>query len=64
MQGKLTQVIFDSGSTYTYFPHEVYANLVAAVSVNFSINGITEQVNYSVFLRFSCNLTAVGFLVI
>jgi len=31
VQGKLTQVIFDSGSTYTYFPHEVYANLVAAL---------------------------------
>jgi hypothetical protein len=60
VQGKLTQVIFDSGSTYTYFPHEAYTNLVAAVSVSFSIHGITEQVNYSVFLTFSCNLTAEG----
>lgn len=27
--GKLTQVIFDSGSSYTYFPHEIYTNLIA-----------------------------------
>ncbi|RLM56311.1 aspartic proteinase Asp1-like [Panicum miliaceum] len=31
VDGKLTQVIFDSGSTYTYFPHEAYTNLVAAL---------------------------------
>ncbi|CAN6164317.1 unnamed protein product [Urochloa humidicola] len=28
VQGKLTQVIFDSGSTHTYFPHEAYLNLI------------------------------------
>lgn len=27
--GKLTQVIFDSGSSYTYFPHEAYTNMIA-----------------------------------
>ncbi|TKW20898.1 hypothetical protein SEVIR_4G198100v4 [Setaria viridis] len=32
VQGKLTQVIFDSGSTHTYFPHEVYLNLIAALN--------------------------------
>ncbi|CAL5037997.1 unnamed protein product [Urochloa decumbens] len=31
VQGKLTQVIFDSGSTHTYFPHEAYLNLIAAM---------------------------------
>ncbi|CAN6198030.1 unnamed protein product [Urochloa humidicola] len=31
VQGKLTQVIFDSGSTHTYFPHEMYLNLIAAM---------------------------------
>ncbi|XP_052158525.1 aspartyl protease APCB1-like [Oryza glaberrima] len=29
--GKLTQVIFDSGSSYTYLPHEDYANLIASL---------------------------------
>ncbi|KAL6607001.1 hypothetical protein ACP70R_042654 [Stipagrostis hirtigluma subsp. patula] len=28
---KLTRVIFDSGSTYTYFPREAYLNLIAAL---------------------------------
>ncbi|KAL6838599.1 hypothetical protein ACP4OV_031556 [Aristida adscensionis] len=28
---KLTRVIFDSGSTYTYFPREAYINLIAAL---------------------------------
>nr|CAB3467760.1 unnamed protein product [Digitaria exilis] len=31
VQGKLTQVIFDSGSTHVYFPHEAYINLIAAL---------------------------------
>ncbi|CAL5052336.1 unnamed protein product [Urochloa decumbens] len=31
VQGKLTQVIFDSGSTHTYFPHETYLNLIDAM---------------------------------
>uniref|UniRef100_A0A8R7QZG9 Peptidase A1 domain-containing protein n=2 Tax=Triticum urartu TaxID=4572 RepID=A0A8R7QZG9_TRIUA len=29
--GKLTQVIFDSGSSYTYFPHEIYTSLIASL---------------------------------
>uniref|UniRef100_A0A0E0E0D0 Peptidase A1 domain-containing protein n=1 Tax=Oryza meridionalis TaxID=40149 RepID=A0A0E0E0D0_9ORYZ len=29
--GKLTQVIFDTGSSYTYLPHEDYANLIASL---------------------------------
>lgn len=29
--GKLTQVIFDSGSSYTYFPREIYRNLIASL---------------------------------
>ncbi|KAF0904084.1 hypothetical protein E2562_031760 [Oryza meyeriana var. granulata] len=29
--GKLTQVIFDSGSSYTYLPHEEYTNLIASL---------------------------------
>jgi hypothetical protein len=29
--GKLTRVIFDSGSTYTYFPHQAYIELIAAL---------------------------------
>uniref|UniRef100_A0A0E0LA95 Peptidase A1 domain-containing protein n=1 Tax=Oryza punctata TaxID=4537 RepID=A0A0E0LA95_ORYPU len=29
--GKLTQVIFDSGSSYTYLPHEDYINLIASL---------------------------------
>jgi hypothetical protein len=32
--GELTRVIFDSGSTYTYFPHQAYIELIAAVSTN------------------------------
>jgi hypothetical protein len=28
------QVIFDSGSSYTYLPNEIYENLVAAVSIS------------------------------
>ncbi|CAN6207992.1 unnamed protein product [Urochloa humidicola] len=31
VQGKLIQVIFDSGSTHTYFPHEAYINLIASM---------------------------------
>ncbi|KAM3365383.1 hypothetical protein ACQJBY_015231 [Aegilops geniculata] len=27
---KLTRVIFDSGSSYTYFPHEIYTSLIAS----------------------------------
>ncbi|KAL5200789.1 hypothetical protein ABZP36_021992 [Zizania latifolia] len=30
-RGKLTQVIFDSGSSYTYLPHGEYTNLVASL---------------------------------
>ncbi|KAJ1258944.1 hypothetical protein BS78_10G114900 [Paspalum vaginatum] len=30
-EGKLTQVIFDSGSTYTYFPHEALINLISSL---------------------------------
>jgi hypothetical protein len=29
--GKLTQVIFDSGSSYTYLPHDDYTNLIASL---------------------------------
>uniref|UniRef100_J3MD53 Peptidase A1 domain-containing protein n=2 Tax=Oryza brachyantha TaxID=4533 RepID=J3MD53_ORYBR len=29
--GKLTQVIFDSGSSYTYLPHEEYTNLIGSL---------------------------------
>uniref|UniRef100_A0ACD5ZRF9 Uncharacterized protein n=1 Tax=Avena sativa TaxID=4498 RepID=A0ACD5ZRF9_AVESA len=29
--GKLTQVIFDSGSSYMYFPREIYRNLIASL---------------------------------
>lgn len=29
--GKLTRVIFDSGSSYTYFPHEIYTSLIASL---------------------------------
>ncbi|KAE8774266.1 Aspartic proteinase Asp1 [Hordeum vulgare] len=29
--GKLTQVIFDSGSSYTYFPHEIYTSLITSL---------------------------------
>uniref|UniRef100_A0A8R7PNA2 Peptidase A1 domain-containing protein n=1 Tax=Triticum urartu TaxID=4572 RepID=A0A8R7PNA2_TRIUA len=35
---KLTRVIFDSGSSYTYFPHEIYTSLIASVS--FCINSL------------------------
>jgi hypothetical protein len=31
--GNTVQVIFDSGSSYTYLPNEIYENLVAAVSI-------------------------------
>jgi hypothetical protein len=31
--GNTVQVIFDSGSSYTYLPDEIYENLVAAVSI-------------------------------
>ena len=31
--GNSVQVIFDSGSSYTYLPDEIYKNIVAAVSV-------------------------------
>jgi hypothetical protein len=31
--GNSVQVIFDSGSSYTYLPNEIYENLVAAVSI-------------------------------
>ncbi|XP_066371443.1 aspartyl protease APCB1-like [Miscanthus floridulus] len=31
VQGKLTQVIFDSGSTYTYFPNEALINLISSL---------------------------------
>jgi hypothetical protein len=31
--GNSVQVIFDSGSSYTYLPEEIYKNIVAAVSV-------------------------------
>ncbi|WVZ81616.1 hypothetical protein U9M48_028971 [Paspalum notatum var. saurae] len=31
VEGKLTQVIFDSGSTYTYFPHEALINLISSL---------------------------------
>jgi hypothetical protein len=31
--GNSVQVIFDSGSSYTYLPEEIYKSIVAAVSV-------------------------------
>ena len=31
--GNSVQVIFDSGSSYTYLPNEIYENLIAAVSI-------------------------------
>ncbi|CAD6339578.1 unnamed protein product [Miscanthus lutarioriparius] len=31
VQGKLTQVIFDSGSTYTYFPNEALIKLISSL---------------------------------
>ncbi|XP_062228657.1 aspartyl protease APCB1-like [Phragmites australis] len=31
LAGKLTRVIFDSGSEYTYFPREAYTNLIAVL---------------------------------
>uniref|UniRef100_A0A453TCE3 Peptidase A1 domain-containing protein n=1 Tax=Aegilops tauschii subsp. strangulata TaxID=200361 RepID=A0A453TCE3_AEGTS len=35
---KLTRVIFDSGSSYTCFPHEIYTSLIALV--RFCINSL------------------------
>ena len=40
--GNSVQVIFDSGSSYTYLPDDIYKNIVAAVSVviNFAFGSI------------------------
>ncbi|XP_062183526.1 aspartyl protease APCB1-like isoform X2 [Phragmites australis] len=57
--GKLTRVIFDSGSTYTYFPREAYTNLIAVVQ--------PEWIFFSIFLSANClkrNCTCLNFTVV
>lgn len=42
------QVVFDSGSSYTYFPQQAYSDLVASVSA--FIHNLLESFSYSSFV--------------
>lgn len=50
-QSKVGKVVFDSGSSYTYFPKEAYLDLVASVSFYIYQSGTILTFFLSLFLN-------------